>query len=333
MSKYYPIENSPLYRLRNRRRLAEFLNLPKNYFKEKHTYCYNEFSRPKPNGGGERHFTVPPEDLKGIQKRICNLFKRIITPEWVMSGKKSCSYITNAEAHLRHRFVKTMDISKFYDSAQQGRIYQMFSQTFKMASDIAWIMTELVTYNGTLPTGSPSSQLVIYWAYCDMFQRIKELSEEYNCYFSLYVDDMTFSSDFPIKTILRDKVSDVLRKHGLSAKSKKDHYYQANDFKVVTGVGIKKGKKIVLNSKRKQIIELYSKCKKDSNIYEIEKLKGTLCSLRQIEPDIFPEIYGYVHSYEKELKKLSRDRFFRAKRKAVVYCSKQIHDADIDAVY
>ena len=117
MNKCYPIENSPLYRLRNRRKLAEFLNLPENYFKEKHTYCYNEFSRPKPNGDGERHFTVPPEELKDIQKHICKLLKRIITPEWVMSGKKSCSYITNAEVHLEHRFVKTMDISKFYDSA------------------------------------------------------------------------------------------------------------------------------------------------------------------------------------------------------------------------
>ena len=63
--------------------------------------------------------------------------------------------------------------------------------------------------------------------------------------------------------------------------------------------------------------DLYAKCKKSSNIYQIEKLNGTLCSLRQIEPDIFPEIYRYVHSYEQELKKLSRDRFYRAKKKKV----------------
>ena len=54
-----------------------------------------------------------------------------------------------------------------------------------------------------------------------MFQRINELAEEYNCYFSFYVDDMAFSSDFPIKAILRDEVSDVLRKNRLLAKSKR----------------------------------------------------------------------------------------------------------------
>lgn len=80
------------------------------------------------------------------------------------------------------------------------------------------------------------------------------------------------------------------------------------------------------NNKRKQIIELYVQCKKSGNIYDIEKLNGTLCSLRQIEPNIFLEIYGYVHCYEKELKKLSRDRFYKTKRKKKPYRTKQMYN-------
>jgi RNA-directed DNA polymerase len=60
---------------------------------------------------------------------------------------------------------------------------------------IAWILTDLVTYKGVLPTGSPSSQLVVYCAYSLMFEEIKSISEKYGCIFSLYVDDMTLSSD------------------------------------------------------------------------------------------------------------------------------------------
>ena len=37
----------------------------------------------------------------------------------------------------------------------------MFKEKFLMADDIAWIMTDLVMCGGTLPTGSPTSQLVI----------------------------------------------------------------------------------------------------------------------------------------------------------------------------
>lgn len=304
-----------MYRLRNRKKLAEHLKLPSDYFAEQHAYLYNEFSKPKPNGNGERHFTVPQDDLKCIQKQICKLMKRIETPEWLMSGKDSCSYITNSEMHLKNRFVKTMDISKFYDSAQRSSIYKMFLQIFKMENDIAWLMTELVTFKGILPTGSPSSQLIVYWTYCNMFEEIHKVSYKYNCIFSLYVDDMTFSSKSPINSKLRDEVSDLLKKNGLMAKYKKDHYYQSGDVKVVTGVGIKQEKKIVLNNKRKKIIELFDECKKNNNINTIEKLSGTLCSLRQIEPDIFPEIHNYIQGYKIELKELSKKRLYAAQRK------------------
>ena len=89
----------------------------------------------------------------------------------------------------------------------------------------------------------------------------------------------------------------------------KGHYYQPNNFKVVTGVGIKHGKMV------EHIIKLYAECKKDSNIYEIKKLNGILCSLRQIKLDIFSEIYSYVQHYEQELRNLSKKRFYKYQRR------------------
>lgn len=88
MNKVYPIECSPLYRMRNRRKLASVLKLDEKYFKKNHTYKYDHFSGPKPNGAETRNLTVPEETLKSIQKRICKLMSRIETPEWVISGKK-----------------------------------------------------------------------------------------------------------------------------------------------------------------------------------------------------------------------------------------------------
>ena len=84
MSKTYPIEFSSLYRMRNRRKLARVLKLDEKYFKQNHTYKYNHFTEPKPNGTGTRNFTVPEKELKSIQKRICKLMSRIETPEWVV---------------------------------------------------------------------------------------------------------------------------------------------------------------------------------------------------------------------------------------------------------
>ena len=44
---------------------------------------------------------------------------------------------------------------------------------------------------------------------------------------------------------------------------------------------------------------MYKTCLKNKDIVEIEKLRGLLTSARQIEPDIFSEIYRFV---EKNIK-------------------------------
>lgn len=99
----------------------------------------------------------------------------------------------------------------------------------------------LVMCEGTLPTGSPTSQFVVYWFYSDMFENIYEIAQKYKCEFMLCVDDMTFSSNIGISKQLRKDVEELLNSYCLHAKAKKDHYYQNNAFKKVTGVGIKKG--------------------------------------------------------------------------------------------
>lgn len=315
MSKCYKIENSPLYRMRNRRKLAILLGVPSNYFSYIHEFQYDKFSRPKPNGNGQRCFTVPVGEIKIIQKRICQLLSRIETPDWVISGKKHFSYITNAEKHQDNNFVKTMDISKFYDSVQKKYIYHMFTDKFKMAEDISRLMTNLVTYKGVLPTGSPSSQLIVYWSYSDMFEKIREIAIEKGCLFTLYVDDMIFSSKYPIERELRDSVAKILKHNGLKAKNSKDHYYQSNKLKVITGVGLLNGNKVVLNKKREEILQQYQKCKVTNNIYDIEKLNGMLCAQRQIEKDIFPEIANYIKHYETKLCVMAKNRYYRGRRK------------------
>lgn len=97
-----------------------------------------------------------------------------------------------------------MDISKFYDSASYGKIYKMFKEKFLVENDIAWILTNLVTYKGGLPTGSPTSQLIAYWAYRDMFHEIYDVVVKRGCRFSLSVDDMTFTLKNHISMELND---------------------------------------------------------------------------------------------------------------------------------
>lgn len=92
-----------------------------------------------------------------------------------------------------------------------------------------------------MPTGTPTSQLVAYWAYRDAFMQIDAIARKHGCIFSLYVDDMTFSSPqkIPIETLLQE-LSNVLRPVGHRIKYSKIMYYQKGMAKLITGAIIDK---------------------------------------------------------------------------------------------
>lgn len=301
MNENCPLECSELYRLSDREKLAQFLELPPHFFESEITFSYRERLKPKSNGKDFRKLTIPEGKLQRIQRIICDLLMIIETPDWLVSGKKHLNYISNAEKHKDASFVLTMDISKFFDSAQEEYILQMFENKFLIVPDLAEILARLVMYKGKLPTGGPSSQAVAFWAYQEMFKEIKELADKYDCRFSLYVDDMAFSSMRPIPKRLRIEVTKELKKYGLKAKSTKTHYYKRHDIKIVTGVAFKNGKAYVPNKRRREILDQFRKCKSTRNSSDVKKLEGMLNAARQIEPNIFPEIKGFIVYFKSTL--------------------------------
>ncbi len=64
-----------------------------------------------------------------------------------------------------------------------------------MSEDIAGLMTDLVSFGKCLPTGAPTSQIMAYWTYNKTFDEMVNIANKYNSIFTLYVDDMTFSSN------------------------------------------------------------------------------------------------------------------------------------------
>ena len=154
----------------------------------------------------------------------------------------------------------------------------------KTSPDIAKILTDITTFENKIPTGAPTSQLIAYHAYEDMFDEINDLAIQYNCKFSLYVDDMTFSSNTPFyskKFIF--EIEKILHKYNHRLNSKKIRYYSKNKPKKITGIILTKDNKLaVLNNLQKKVIDnfivLKSKFENDtiskSDIKLINKLKG-----------------------------------------------------------
>lgn len=299
--KKYDITQCALYKCRSKKRLKDLLKITGDTLKQiQNIISYRSFEISKNGTNEKRNITAPNPILKQIQTRILYLLQNIERPCWLISGEKGRCYIDNGKAHQLSNYVLTIDIKKFYDNCKREPVYQFFVNYLKTSNDVAKILTDVVTYNQGIPTGCPTSQLIAYYSYQDMFEEINTLSQAYGCKFTLYVDDMTFSNIFSFKQkSLANEVDKVLRKYGHKPKYCKIKYYSKHDPKPITGTIIMPNHQLeVPNNLQKKVYDNFQIIK-DVDIsspysFEYEKmllsLKGQLQAVKNINPKKFPEI-------------------------------------------
>ena len=149
------------------------------------------------------------------------------------SPAKGKSRINNAKLHQNNPILMCLDLKKYFPSTPSRRVYWFFNKCMKCSPDVSAILVSLLTYKGHLPTGSPSSPIMTYYAHINMWESINQIVKEVDCTFSIWVDDITISGDkIPEQTKLQ--VKKAIKNNGLSYH--KEKHYRRNDIKEVTGV-------------------------------------------------------------------------------------------------
>lgn len=305
IQKKYDVTQCALYKCHNKRRLEYLLNISKNSLKQiKNIASYHSFEIDKKNSDDKREITAPDPELKKIQSRILALIQKVNRPEWLISGEKGKCYIDNGKAHLLANYVLTIDIRKFYNNCKREYVFRFFKDYLKTSGDIAGILTDIVTYNEGIPTGCPTSQVIAYYAYRNMFEEINSTAQSYNCKFTLYVDDMTFSSKILFKHLrLANDIDRILRKYGHKPKYQKIKFYSSKSPKPITGTIITPDHHLdIPNNLQKKVYcnfqELKNLNKPAFYLYKHHKkllsLKGQLQAAKNINPNKFPEINRLV---------------------------------------
>ena len=299
--KKYDITQCALYKCRTKKRLEHLLCLEPGGLKTiDNIIGYHKFEIDKKHSNEKREITAPNKTLKAIQRRILYLLHRVIRPDWLISGEKQKCYIDNGRMHLDGKYVLTVDIKKFYDNCTREPVYQFFVQKLETSPDVAKKLTDIITYNGGIPTGCPTSQIMAFYAYSDMFSEISDLAKQCGCKFTLYVDDMTFSSKEPFSPEqLRQRIDCVLRKYGHKPKYPKVKYYGSSDYKPITGTIITPKQSLAVpNGLQKTIYNAFQEIKpfigtetcSEEATRRIRSLKGQIQAARNIEQEKFPEI-------------------------------------------
>ena len=296
----YPIHQCAFYKCTTKKKLESLLTIEPGGLKNiQHTIKYHSFDIDKKNSNEKRRITAPERTLKAVQKRILSLLQRIERPSWLISGEKGKCYIDNGIAHLTANYMLAVDIKKFYDNCHRNGVYLFFINRMHTSPDVAQILTDIVTHNNGIPTGCPTSQLIAYYAYEEMFTQISQYAESYGCKFTLYVDDMTFSSSEPFAwEKLAREVDIILRRFGHKPKYSKVKFYSKDAAKPITGTIVTTNHNLdVPNALQKRVYDNFQSLKaldeqgKTEDVAKTkQKLIGQIQASRNIDDKRFPEI-------------------------------------------
>lgn len=199
---------------------------------EKH---YKVFKIPKRNGG-YRTIYEPDYTLKMIQENILtNVLNERIISSYAKAYKKGLSLLDNALPHLHQKIVLKLDIKDFFPSIDFLKVYKKVFPRNIYPKAVASLLTNLVTYNNTLPQGAPTSSYISNLVLRSFDIKIGSFCQSKNIAYTRYCDDMTFSGEFNPQEII-NLVKTELFKENFILNKKKIKIIKSNKAQIVTGI-------------------------------------------------------------------------------------------------
>ncbi len=279
----YPLNQSPLFRLRSRQRLAELFSLNRVTLDR---LCslppYRSFTVLNKKGK-QRAIQQPGRHLLPIHERMKRLLGRIEPPPFLFCPVKGRSYVGNAKAHIGADEVRTVDVREYFTSTPRRRVFWFFHHVMECSEDVAAALAQLLTANGHLPTGSPVSPIMSFYAFYDMWALVAQVAGEHGCEITVYMDDLTVSGRSVPESVMW-KIRQAIHRFGL-------RYHKERKFTggraEVTGLVLRDGKVLVPNRQRKRAHELASEVRAEEDPIRRDQLQSVLAGLlgqrRQVE--------------------------------------------------
>jgi RNA-directed DNA polymerase len=215
------------------------LNLDKFYYK--HTQPKKKFGKDQKDEHGNikyRHLLPPVKSLKEVQERICNHLQKIDLPDCMYGAIAGSNNVFNALQHIENKYFFTVDLKNFFTKINNKQVHSTFIEN-GYCWNAARILTKLTTYNYGLPQGAPTSPVIANLAFKQTALKLVELIKYYDITFTIFLDDLTFSSKKDFKH-LHAAILERIRADNFYTHHKKIHYRE--NICDVTGLFVGNGK-------------------------------------------------------------------------------------------
>lgn len=276
-SRYYALEQSPLYKMPSKSKLADLLLVTRKDLKflSEADNLYSHFPVPK-RDGTQRIVDNPCDQLKRIQRRIASLIGRIAPPHALFCPVKGRSYVDNAAHHRAGRVVHCLDIQTYYPSSPRRRVYWFFHTIMKCPKDVSAILSGLACCNGSLATGSPASPVLAYYTHMATWERVATTVKTAGCSLSIYIDDVTISGAKVPKRLVW-QVKEIIHGGGLRYHKEKRSVDRPCE---VTGVVLRGGQLAAPNRQHRKLCEAKRAKSRATDPATAAKFESTLVGLK-----------------------------------------------------
>lgn len=190
----------------------------------------------KKMGEKRRRIANPDEPLKAIQRKINNIIlNKVLLPNEMYGSVRGRNIKNNVEPHIGKRVVVTIDIRDCFPSVSYTRIFKLFREKFQYSKEVSTILTNLTTFRGTIPQGSPTSSMLLNILLIPLCNDIKLILSINNNDLSFWVDDISFSGESVHQQI--QSVIHKLQRNGFAVRKEKIKIMFSGYPQQITGLG------------------------------------------------------------------------------------------------
>lgn len=219
--------------------------------------CYTTFEIKK-KAGGRRIINTPKYKLKTIQRCLNEIFKTLFIPHFAAAGFiEGRNIVTNANMHIRKKYVYNIDLQDFFTSIDFRRIKTILEfEPFNLKNvsiaatgvmpatnnrsreELGYMIANLCCKDGVLPQGAPTSPIITNMICTRLDKKLFSLAKLNKARYTRYADDITFSSNKEVfNHHFKGRLEQIIEKEEhLKINDKKERLQCSKERQIVTGI-------------------------------------------------------------------------------------------------
>lgn len=271
-----------------------------SYHSDKYYRTYSILKK----AGGERTICQPSRKLKGLQSWILvTILNKIQVSPSCKGFRKGTSTLENAMPHIGANTVLNLDLKDFFPAVTDKQVFNIF-KTIGYNNLISTVFTNICTYEGKLPQGSPCSPYLANLSAWTLDLRIQGYVGKRGISYTRYADDLSFSGLNPSKVVkIIPMIKKIIDDENFTVNHKKTRVASSARAKKVTGlvineesVGIGKQKYKNLRAKLHHL----TLPREQTNEVLLNHVSGWLSYLNSVDKIRFTKAIKYIKELTKK---------------------------------